>query len=106
MGTSYLQNNNFPSLPSLPVESDSQSHPPLEAQKAPPEEPIQIAAIPVNRCVTTEQAAEILGRSVDVVKKWRKQKGKGPAFIRYPDGGIRYRLSVLMKFLDDCTVTR
>lgn len=105
MGSSYLQYNNFPSLPSVPAEGESQSE--LQAvQKAPPEESIQMAPIPVDRCVTTEQAAEILGRSVDVVKKWRKQKGKGPAFIRYPDGGIRYRLSVLMKFLDDCTVTR
>jgi hypothetical protein len=38
------------------------------------------------------------------MKKWRQRPGKGPEFVRYPGGAIRYRLSTIMKFLEDCTV--
>ncbi len=106
MGTSYLSRNNFPSERPLTSRIGKQTRPPLEFQKTPPEEPIEMAAIPVDRCITTAQAAVILGRSVETLKKWRLRDGKGPAFIRYPDGGIRYRLSEIMRFLESCTVSR
>jgi hypothetical protein len=53
--------------------------------------------------LTTEQAAMILNVSVEKLKKWR-QRGKGPRFARYEDGAIRYRLSALMQYVDECTI--
>jgi hypothetical protein len=60
--------------------------------------------IPLDPKLTTRQAAAILHVLPDTMKKWRQRPGKGPKFIRYPSGAIRYRLSAIMKFLDDCTV--
>jgi hypothetical protein len=54
--------------------------------------------------LTTEQAAAILRVSPDTTKKWRQRPGKGPEFVRFPGGAIRYRLSTIMKFLENCTV--
>jgi hypothetical protein len=54
--------------------------------------------------LTTGQAAAIIDVEPDTLKKWRQRDGKGPIFIRYPTGTIRYRLSSLLKFLADCTV--
>jgi excisionase family DNA binding protein len=67
------------------------------------EEPLQLAEIPMDRMLTTKQAAVILNVSVDKLKKWR-QRGKVPQFVRYPGGAIRYPLSAFMQFLKDCTV--
>ncbi len=55
------------------------------------------------RLFDTSRAAFILEKSEESLKKWR-QRRQGPAYIRYPDGTIRYRLSDLLKFMDECTV--
>jgi DNA-binding transcriptional regulator YiaG len=70
---------------------------------APVEEPLPLPEIPMDRMLTTKQAAMILGVSFETLKKWR-QRRKRPQFLRYPDGAIRYRLSVIMRFLANCTV--
>jgi hypothetical protein len=69
-----------------------------------PEAPVNIAEIPVDRMITTRQAAEILGLSEETLKKWRQRGGNGLSFLRYPDGAVRYRLSTITKFLDRYTV--
>lgn len=83
--------------------------PPQRAASRPAATPIgedlPLPEIPKDRMLTTKQAATILGMSADSLKKWR-QRGKGPQFSRYPDGAIRYRLTVIMKFLEDCAVER
>jgi predicted site-specific integrase-resolvase len=53
--------------------------------------------------LTAKQAAGILNVSVETLKKWRR-RGKGPRFVRYQDGAVRYPLSALMQFLQDCTI--
>lgn len=55
--------------------------------------------------LTTREAAVILKVSVDALKKWR-QRGLGPAFLKYDSGAIRYRLSVLLQYVSDCTAER
>jgi hypothetical protein len=60
----------------------------------------------IDPMLTTVQAAVILGKSHDVVKKWRQRAGKGPLFFRYPDGSIRYRLSDLLDFINQNRVQR
>jgi len=81
---------------------------PASGRQAPPPPPLEssIAAgqMPVNPLLTTRQAAAILSVSLDTLKKWRQRPGKGPEFIRYPSGAIRYRLSTILKFLADSTV--
>jgi hypothetical protein len=65
-----------------------------------------VKPLPLDRYLTTKQAAVILGRKPDTLRKWRQHNGKGPKFFRYPDGAIRYSLNELMKFLQDCMVER
>jgi hypothetical protein len=72
---------------------------------APLETPIAVQPMPLDLFLTAKQAAVILGRSPETLKKWR-QHGKGPKFVRHPDGAIRYSLNELMKFVQDCTVER
>ncbi len=71
-------------------------------RNAPPETPIVVAPLPaaVDRMITTRQAAAILAISVDTLKKWRVRR-KGPNFVRYHDGAIRYKLSTVMKYIED-----
>ena len=66
---------------------------------------IAVQPMPLDLFLTTKQAAVILGRSPETLKKWR-QHGKGPKFVRHSDGAIRYSLNELMKFVQDCTVER
>jgi hypothetical protein len=75
----------------------------LRRTAAPPEETLHLAEIPTDRMLTTKQAATILGMAAETLKKWR-QRGTGPKYLRFPDGTIRYRLSVIMKFLEECIV--
>ena len=70
---------------------------------APSEQPITLQSLPLERLLTTRQAAPILSESIDTLKKWR-QRGLGPAYIKYESGVIRYRLSDLWQYLDDHTV--
>jgi hypothetical protein len=72
----------------------------------PPETPIAVGQIPGDPLLTTRQAAAILSDSPETLKKWRQRPGKGPEFIKYPSGAIRYRLSTIMQFLASCTVSR
>jgi hypothetical protein len=67
------------------------------------EQPTTLQSLPLERLLTTRQAAPILSESVDTLKKWR-QRGLGPAYIKYESGAIRYRLSDLWQYLDDHTV--
>ena len=71
-------------------------------RKAPPETLIVVAPLPAaaDRMITTRQAAVILAISVDTLKKWRVRL-KGPNFVRYHDGAIRYKLSTVMRYIED-----
>jgi hypothetical protein len=106
MSTNYQRFGNSQSQPNINTRSNIPTgRTPLTVhQAAPPETPIKLQPILVDRLVTTRQAADILGVSTDTLKKWRQRPGKGPKFIRYPSGAIRYRLSTIMKFLEVCTV--
>ena len=45
----------------------------------------------------TRDAAAILGVPADRLMKWR-QRGQGPEYLVYEDGGIRYELSALIAY--------
>jgi hypothetical protein len=70
--------------------------------KVPPAPQIAIAPFPTDRLIATPSAAYILGVTDEVLKKWR-QRSQGPEFVRFPNGDIRYRLSTLLKFMEDHT---
>lgn len=57
---------------------------------------------PEDPLLTTRDAAVIMKVSVDCLKKWRI-RGVGPAFIKYDSGAVRYRLSVVLQYVSDCT---
>ena len=71
--------------------------------KVPPVTQIAIVPIPTDRMLNTRRAAKILGETYEVLKKWR-QRDQGPEYVRFPNGHIRYRLSILKKFIEDHTV--
>lgn len=56
--------------------------------------------------LTDVQVAQILDETVWVLARWRKHRGRGPDFVRYANGEIRYRLSAVMKFIEEHTVRR
>jgi hypothetical protein len=60
---------------------------------------------PQDPLLTTPEAGLILKASVEALKKWR-QRGVGPIFIKYESGAVRYRLSVLLQYVNDSTVRR
>jgi len=76
---------------------------PLTRTPTPPPASIDIQKIPVERMLTTQQVAAILNISAETLKKWR-QRRQGLTYARYGDGAIRYRLSDIMKFLDDSII--
>lgn len=45
----------------------------------------------------THDAAAMLGVPADRLMKWR-QRGQGPEYLEYEDGGIRYELSALIAY--------
>jgi excisionase family DNA binding protein len=49
-------------------------------------------------CLTTAEAAEILGVSTRTLEKWRMEGG-GPKYVRLSPRCIRYRLRELDEFL-------
>lgn len=53
----------------------------------------------------TPAASDYLGGSVPVetLKQWRS-RGKGPRYIRLPNGKVRYRSDWLDQFVDQHTV--
>jgi hypothetical protein len=67
---------------------------------AEPESPVSLTMPAVDYAIPTRRAAEMLGVSVETMKKWR-QRGNGPAFSKYPDGAVRYRISDVVKFFEN-----
>jgi hypothetical protein len=67
----------------------------------PPEKLYPLPVVPVERMLTTAQVAIIMAVSIDTLKKWRQRSANGPRFIRYGDGSIRYRLSTVLRYIDD-----
>lgn len=55
------------------------------------------------RVVDTEGAAERLGITPETLRNWR-WRGDGPPFLKL-GRAVRYRLSELSDWLDDCTRT-
>ena len=105
MNTDYLPTGNSPSQPNdKPLPNSSQVHDPeIGCQIPPPETLIAVPPMSVGPLVTTRQAAAILLMSRGTLEKWRRT-GKGPQFIRHPNGSIRYLLRSVLKFLKDRTV--
>jgi hypothetical protein len=64
--------------------------------------PDSLAAI--DPMLTDVQLAQLLDETVWVLARWRKHRGRGPDFVRYPKGEVRYRLSTIMKFIEEHTV--
>ena len=97
--------NSNPQMPLKPRNSDfdrARLKAGVQQQVAPPEQPIDLPAIPVDRLLTTRQVAKVLGVSIETLKKWR-QRHKYLEFVRFPDGCVRYKLSAVQKFIDDWT---
>ena len=69
--------------------------------RAPAEKLYPLPVVPVERMLRTRQVAVLMAVSIDTVKKWRQRPGKGPRFIKYGDGSIRYRLTTVMRYIDD-----
>ena len=70
---------------------------------APSEQPLTLQSLPLERPLTTRQAAAILNQSVDTLKKWR-QREIGPDYVRCESGAIRYLPSQISQYLNDHTV--
>jgi hypothetical protein len=70
---------------------------------APSEQPITLHPLPLDLSLTTRQAAQYLNVSVEAMKKWR-QRGVGPAYVRYEGWAIRYPLSALVQYQNERTV--
>ncbi len=68
---------------------------------APSSKPNPSQPLPPERYLTTMQAAAFLNFSPETVKKWRQRK-IGPAYVKGETGAVRYRLSVLLQYLDEC----
>jgi hypothetical protein len=64
---------------------------------------MDLRTVSLDPMLTTKQAALYLGRSVEVLKKWR-QRRQGPSFLRYHDGRIRYLISEIQRYFDEHTV--
>lgn len=57
------------------------------------------------KLLTTEEASEYLDGAVPVqtLHNWR-WTGRGPEFVKLPNGKVRYRSDVLDKFIESHTV--
>ncbi len=95
MSDPFLANNNFPSLPDK-ASSGGGRGPGIPMRRV-------FLTDPKDPLLPTKIAAGILGKSEEALKKWRS-RSVGPRYIRFHDGTIRYRLSDLLKYLDDHTV--
>lgn len=81
------------------------SSPTPRSTAAHPQQPSTSTVPPGDHLLTTREAAVIIKVSVEALNKWR-QRGLGPTFIKYPSGAVRYRLSVVLQFVNDCTAKR
>ena len=70
-----------------------------------PQLPDNLPMSPGDRLLTSPEAAKMMNISVETLKKWR-QRGGGPAFIKYPGGRVRYRVTLVLQFVSDCTIGR
>lgn len=52
----------------------------------------------INRLLTTDESAPVMGAEPITLKKWRA-RGRGPAYIKI-GGKIRYRLGDLLAFIE------
>lgn len=55
----------------------------------------------IPRLVSTRQAAEILGRSPNTLKRWRYE-GVGPAYVEI-EGRVSYDVAVLVEYINENT---
>lgn len=102
--TSYQQTGNFPIRPlTKPFSNSSQARNQANRRQVPPPEiPVAVTQIPMDPFLTARKAAAVLRVSTETLMKWRQPPGKGPEFVKFPGGAVRYRLSAIMKFLQDC----
>ena len=63
------------------------------------------ATVAEDRLLTTAQVAQLLGLRPDTIKLWR-YRGTGPAFYRFGEGRVRYRLSDVEGYLAAVRVER
>ena len=70
-----------------------------------PPQPPKLEVPPGDPLLTTREAAVLLRVSVEGLKKWR-QRGIGPAFIKYDSGAVRYQLSVVLQYRTKCIQKR
>lgn len=83
--------------------SGTPNGPKSRPEATPSEQPITLQPLPLDLSLTTRQAAQYLNVSVETLKKWR-QRGRGPSYVRYEGGAIRYPLSALVQYLNERTV--
>jgi hypothetical protein len=103
MSSSYLAHNNFPSL-SNQTRSDVAAKLPTVPRIA-SKPPVRVEIVPqtatFEKMLTEKQAAVVLNKPTETLKKWR-QRNQGPRFKRYHDGSIRYPLSGLEQYIEEC----
>lgn len=102
-----MSSNYRPGVPGQPLANREPSLPttaPAGPRKpAPPGGTVSVATAPIDPMLTTNQASEILRVSPETMKKWR-QRHKGPAYVRFDGGVVRYPLSSIMNYLKEHTV--
>jgi predicted DNA-binding transcriptional regulator AlpA len=57
--------------------------------------------LPGGRVVDERELAEMLGISVSVVSKWRRQGSGGPRFIQVSEKLVRYQIRDVQEWLDE-----
>lgn len=58
-----------------------------------------MSAVKDKQIIRTAEAAEILGVSQELLRKWRERK-IGPKYIEYESGAIRYKRSAVEAYRD------
>lgn len=73
----------------------------INNNQLPPEGSIEVPEpIQVDRMLSTNQVAAILSISAETLRKWR-QRRRCLRFYTYRGGVVRYRLSDVLKFIDN-----
>ena len=101
--SSYLAHNNFPSLPNRQVSTNTTTVPKVPNATTKPPAGVEVTVQPITfePMLTEKQAAQVLNKPTETLKKWR-QRRQGPKFKKYHDGSVRYPLSALKQYLEDC----
>lgn len=93
-----------PPQPFISRNASTQTTAPSGPRKpVPPSQTIVAATPPIDPMLTTYQAAELLRVSPETMKKWR-QRHKGPVFVRFDGGVVRYPLSSILHYLKEHTI--